>query len=181
MYERCFVTLADSNSKVAMFVLEMPRGAGPSDNLKTALTSAVLAQFCMGSVSPGSAMISLAAPSTFSSSIDSLVLSQSTRWTRSSLLLLSILAREGCCQPSSLAPGTIRAVAAVVQHCESNAGQLVLDGCDSLELAFILDTVAQQPGTTQVAKRTPGKVREDLQFCSPDIQYYCWRWLLQVM
>lgn len=145
--------------QVAVFMLEMRQEGCPSVELKRAMTSAVLQHLITFPKEQDSSMDSNAAPSVSSVSAADLSPSQRTAVTRSSVLLLSILARMESYLPCRVPFGSIRAVATVLKHCESSQGLLALESCSSLELRFILDTLSQQASSSNVATRGPLEVR----------------------
>lgn len=155
-----------------MCMLEMRAEGGPSIELKRAMTAAVLQQFVMLPAGLDSSKASSAAPPLSSVLVANLAMSQSTAATRHLLLLISILTRLGTFLPGSVAPATIRAVARVVQHCESSVGVQALESCSNLELRFILDTLAQQSGRSSLSRRSPQEVRQSF-LCSDECIGMC--------
>lgn len=117
---------------------------GPSAGLNKAIASAVLQQLITLIAGPDLGMVSLSALQPSHARTQDLLSSQSAAWTRMSLLLLTILASKESCVPFELASSTIVSLSAIAQHCESRVGELALDGCDSFELQFLHDTLAQQ-------------------------------------
>lgn len=155
-----------------MCMLEMRAEGGPSIELKRAVAAAVLQQFVMLPAGLDSSKVFSTATPLSSVLVADFAMSQTTASTCHLLLLISILTRLGAFVPSSVAPATIRAVARVVQHCESSVGVLALEGCSSLELRFILDTLAQQSGRLSLSRRSPLEVRQSF-LCSHECIGMC--------
>lgn len=146
-------TLTHVSPQISMFVLETPDNTPSSSDFKRSIASAVLEQFVHSHASqeasqPSRPSSSTSQPPLSPSATASVVLSQSKALSHTSFLLMLILSVMECHLAHATPPATLEAVAAAVQRCQSPSGPALLKSYSTMELRFMVDSLAQHFGTT---------------------------------